>query len=64
MFTSEKARGVPEDANRQFGWTPLSEDHHDVWIAYILRREAASLILPDGSLEGKNTEATDADSRD
>ena len=62
----EEARSALEDAIRQSDWTPLSADHHDVWIAHILRREAAALIFPDrsSSVEGKHTNETiDAESR-
>jgi serine/threonine-protein kinase len=45
---NEDARSALEAAIREFDWTPLSADHHDVWIAHILRRQAESLILPDG----------------
>jgi serine/threonine-protein kinase len=57
---SEEARSALEEAIRQSDWTPLSADHHDVWISHILRREAAALIFPDrsSSVEGKNTNET------
>jgi serine/threonine-protein kinase len=52
---SEEARGALEEAIRRFDWTALSADHHDVWIAHVLRREAESLILADrpAFLEGE-----------
>ena len=43
----EEARSALEEAIRQIDWTPQSADHHDVWIAHILRREAEALILLD-----------------
>jgi eukaryotic-like serine/threonine-protein kinase len=43
----DEARGALEEAIRQIDWSPLSADHHDVWIAHILRREAEALIFPD-----------------
>jgi serine/threonine-protein kinase len=46
---NDEARGALEEAIRQFDWTPLSADHHDVWTAHILRRQAESLIVPDRS---------------
>jgi hypothetical protein len=44
----------------------VSADHHDVWIAHILRREAEALILQDrpALLERESlNEAIDAESR-
>jgi serine/threonine-protein kinase len=62
----EDARSALQDAIRQSDWTPVSADHHDVWIAHILRREAEALILQDrpALLERESlNEAIDAESR-
>jgi eukaryotic-like serine/threonine-protein kinase len=43
----DEARSALTEAVGQIDWTLVSADHHDVWIAHILRREAEALILPD-----------------
>ncbi|MFN0021730.1 MAG: protein kinase domain-containing protein [Pirellulaceae bacterium] len=44
---TEEARSALQGALRQFDWTPLSADHHDIWTAHILRREAEAMIQVD-----------------
>jgi serine/threonine-protein kinase len=42
----EEARDTLAQAVSRADWTQVRADHHDVWIAHILRREAEALMQP------------------
>jgi eukaryotic-like serine/threonine-protein kinase len=42
----EEARTTLAAAISSYDWTPSNADHHDAWIAHILRREAEAMISP------------------
>jgi tetratricopeptide (TPR) repeat protein len=43
----DQARKTLAEAIASTDWTPAKATNHDVWIAYILRREAETLVLAD-----------------